>query len=126
MTQLSILDYMLHGNVIDTMPGNDYDEEYDTWSYTDKQENYCLELIFKEKQSSVVKVDGDTKVIDYYGLIMVVKKTTLSHEVALYFSTTEDYETTKSYSKSPILVNANQSGILKYLKTIEEKQAENK
>ncbi len=115
MTKLSIFDYMVHGNVIDTTPGQDYDQELDDWSYSNKQDNYCLELIFKEKQSVTVKVHGNTKVVDFYGLIMIVEKSTLSHQVALYFSTTESFDVSKSYSNSPLLINANQTALWKYL-----------
>ena len=122
MTKLSLMDYMLHGNVVDTVPGQDYDGEYDSWSYSNRQDNYCLELIFKDKQSVVVKIDGDTKVVDFYGLIMVVKKSNLSHLVAMYFSTNEDYDTSKSYSNSPLLVQANQNSLLKYLEYMKTTQ----
>lgn len=126
MTKLSIADYMFKGKALNATAGQDYyNEETDTWSTSNKQENYCLELTFKEKQSIIVTVDGNTKVVDFYGLIMVLKRSVLSQQVALYFSTVEDFEQTKSYSKSPILINANQTKLVKYLQYMEKTFEEN-
>lgn len=122
MTKLSIMDYMLRGKAVDVTPSQDLDDKYDVWSYSNKSNFYCLELIFKEKQSVVVKIGEDTKVVDFYALIMKVEKSSLSHEVALYFSSTSDYDASKSYSSSPILVNANQNSIYKYLDKMAKEQ----
>ena len=115
MTNLSIMDYMLRGKAVNTDPSQDLRDKYDTWSYSNKSNYYCLELIYKNKQSVVVNVEGSTKVIEYYSLIMKVEKSTLSHEVAVYFSTTEDYDASKTYSASPILINANQNALYSYM-----------
>lgn len=122
MTKLSIMDYMLRGEIIDKNPSQDLDDKYDSWSYANKSNYYCMELIFREKQSVVIKYNGDSKVVDFYGLIMKVEKSTLSHKVALYFSTTSDYDTSKSYTSNPILINANQNSLYKYLTKMTEEQ----
>lgn len=111
MTNLSVIDYMITGKSLKLEPSQDVKQKLDTWKETNKSNNYCVELIFDEKQSVVVSVDGDTKVVEFYALIMIVNKTTYSHEVAMYFSTSEG--TSKSYTTSPILVKAKQNALYK-------------
>ena len=120
MTRLSLLDKTLTGRKMHAMPSQDIEQNYPTWKEANKSDYYCLEVIFEEKQSITVSIDGNTKVIDFYGLIMKVTKSTTSKEVAMYFSTSEG--TYKSYSTSPILINANQSGMYKYIDKLAEKE----
>lgn len=116
MTNLSIADYMFRGKSVQEMPSQDVDNKYSTFSESSKQEEVCIELIFNEKQSLIVSIDGNTKRVEFYALIMTVKKSTLSREVAVYFSGSTGE--TKYYSNSPILINAKQNALYKYASTI--------
>ena len=107
MTNLSVLDYMLAGKSLKQDPSQDVNQLYKTWTESNKTNSLCMELIFEEKQSVVINVDGNTKVVEFYGLIMMLEKTALGHEVAMYFSTSTG--TSKSYSTSPILIHAKQT-----------------
>jgi len=75
-------------------------------------------MIFDEKQSVVVTAEGNTKVVEFYALIMILDKTSNGGEAALYFSTSEG--TSKSYSKSPILVNAKLNDLYDFAKSLQE------
>ncbi len=118
MTNLSIMDYMFSGRSLSEKPSQDIDNNYSKWVETNKTNGYCVELIYNDKQTVIVTIDGDTKVIEFYALIMTVEKSTLGHEVALYFSTTEG--TSKSYQTNPILITAKQNKLLSYIKEITE------
>ena len=64
----------------------------------------------------VVNIDGNTKVVEFTGLIMKVGKSRLGKEVALYFSTsTSD---SKNYSKSPILITMDQNKLYNFIDDI--------
>lgn len=116
-TRLSIMDHLLNGRNIKELPSQDLDEEYGNWLVSNKENNYCVELIFDEKQSTVVEIEGNTKVVEFYGLIMIVEKSTLGHEVAMYFSNSTS--SSKSYTKAPILISAKQNGLYKFIENFE-------
>ena len=120
MTNLSVVDYMISGKNLKLEPSQDVDQKYSTWKESNKSNNYCVELIFDEKQSIIVTVDGNTKVIEFYGLIMMLNKTNNGGEVAMYFSTSEG--TSKSYTTSPILLNGKQNALYKLAQSLEEKE----
>ena len=109
----------LNGKNLKLEPSQDVKQKYSTWKESNKSDNYCMELIFEEKQSIIVTVDGNTKVIEFYGLIMVLNKTSNGAEVAMYFSTSEG--TSKNYTTSPILVNAKQNGLYKLAASLASK-----
>ena len=121
MTNLSVIDYMITGKSLRLEPSQDLDQEYPTWDNSKNKSNYyCVELIFDEKQSIIVNIDGNTKVIEFYALIMTIQKSNLSREVAVYFSTTEG--TSKNYSSSPILINAKQNGLFEYIQSMNDEK----
>ena len=117
-TNLSIIDYMFRGVSLNSKPSQDIDNEYGRWSENNKSNGYCVELIFNDKQTVIVSIDGDTKVVEFYGLIFMVEDSIASREVAIYFSTSEG--SSKSYTTNPILLNAKQNKLLSYLIEINE------
>lgn len=119
MTNLSVIDYMITGKSLKLEPSQDVNQKYDTWKDVNKSNNYCLELIFDEKQSIIVNVDGNTRVVEFYSLIMILQKSSNGKEAVMYFSTSEG--TSKNYSTSPILVNAKQNDLYKLAKSLENK-----
>ncbi len=126
MTNVSVFDYLASGEAVDTFSTQDLDDNKNYPSSTEKQENYCLELIFKDKQTVIIKIDGDTKVIEFYSILFVVKKSALSEVVEVYYSSTEDFESSKSYynCKKPLYLRANGNKLVKYLSYMEETQAD--
>ena len=116
MTSLSVFDYMLNGISLNQQASQDLSQDYATWKESNKSNNYCLELIFSEKQSVVVSINGNTKVVEFYALIMTIEESSHGKETALYFSTSSG--TSKSYSTSPILVTAKQSKLYDYISNL--------
>lgn len=117
-TKLSIMDYMIAGRSLKIKPSQDIKEppKYESWKEANKSNYFCFELIFDETQSVVVNIDGNTKVVEFTGLIMKVGKSRLGKEVALYFSTsTSD---SKNYSKSPILITMDQNKLYNFIDDI--------
>lgn len=117
MTDLSIVNHLVNGRGINGQPSQDIDGSEGTWKETYKTSGYCIELIFDEEQSVVVNIDGKTKVIEFYGVIMQVTKNSLGEETAIYFSTSTG--SSKSYSSNPILVGAKQNNLYKFIKNLE-------
>ncbi|MBQ3158219.1 MAG: hypothetical protein IJB98_00830 [Clostridia bacterium] len=117
MTNLSIMDRMLNSRGIKDMPGQDIDNINGTWKDSYKTTGYCIELIFDEQQSVVVSVDGNTKVLEFYGLIMRVTKTVLGEETAIYYSSSTG--SSKSYNSNPILVATKQNKLYKFIDNLD-------
>lgn len=116
MTSLNIIDYMAKGMSLKAKPSQDYDNKY-KWSDNYKMDGYCLELIYDDKQTMIVEIDGNTKVVEYTALFIKVDGKWSADEVAVYFSNSTG--TQKSYQENPILMIAKQNKLYKYLKTFE-------
>ena len=118
MTNLSIFDYMLSKNDINTKPTQDIDNEFKQWTNVNKENGYCVEFIYnvENKQTVVVTVDGDTKVVEFYGLIMQVEDNKGVQKIALYFSISTG--SSKTYSDNPIVVLGKQNDMLKYINSL--------
>ncbi len=119
MTNLNIFDYMFSNNNINTKPTQDQENEFKQWTNVNKQNGYCVEFVYADnnKQTVVVVVDGDTKVIEFYSLITQVEEDKGVQKIALYFSNSTG--SSKTYSDSPIVVIGKQKEFVNYLKELE-------
>lgn len=116
MTDLSIFDYMVKGISLKAKSGQDYNNKY-KYSYDLKEKGICLEMQFDKTQSIVVEIDGNTKVIEFTGLIMQVKDSSKAQEVALFFSTSTGES--KTYKEdNPILIIAKQNKLYDYISSL--------
>ena len=111
-TNLSIFERAVSGANIYSKPTQDIKQELPTWSSI-KNKYVTIELSFKNKQSIVVSVEGNTKKIDFYGLALVVEKSNFVNDTVIY------YKTTSSYTSSPIIINANTSKLYKIITSLE-------
>ena len=118
MTNLSIFECMLNDYDLKRMASQNVDKEYPSFSKsTLTSNNHCIELIFENKQEIIISCEGDTKVIEFYALIFTLEKSTSGQEIELYYSTsTDEY---KTYTKTPILINAKTNKLLKLVKSID-------
>ena len=117
MTNLNLFDYMLSKNDINTKPTQDLENKFKSWTGSNKENGYCLEFIYNTRQTIVVTIDGDTKVVEFYALIMQVEENKGVQKIAMYFSLSTG--SSKTYSDSPIIVLGNQNGLFSYIKGIE-------
>ena len=116
MTDLSIFDYMVKGISLKAKSGQDYNNKY-KYSYDLKEKGICLEMQFDKTQSIVVEIDGNTKAIEFTGLIMQVKDSSKAQEVALFFSTSTGES--KTYKEdNPILIVAKQNKLYDYISSL--------
>lgn len=116
MTDLSIFDYMVKGISLKAKSGQDYNNN-NKYSYDLKEKGICLEMQFDKTQSIVVEIDGNTKVIEFTGLIMQVKDSSKAQEVALFFSTSTGES--KTYKEdNPILIVAKQNKLYDYISSL--------
>lgn len=118
MTNLSIFDYMAKGISLKAKPGQDYDNKFPPYKNLNKEEGFFLEMQYENTQTIVVEIDGDTKVVEFTGLMMQVKNSARASEVALYFSTSTG--SSKSYKDNPIIIVAKQKNLYRYLNTLVE------
>lgn len=117
MTDLSIFDYMAKGISLKAKPGQDYDNQY-IYSYSMKENGVCLEMQFDKTQSIVVEIDGNTKVIEFTGLLMEIKSSSKAQEVALFFSTSTGESKTYDGCENPILIVAKQNKLYDYISSL--------
>lgn len=118
MTKLSVMDCMINDWDLHRTPSQDINNTYKKFDkYAVTPENYCVELIYEEKQELLIEFEGDTRVIPFYALLFVVEETKHGQEIALYFSTTDDIDSVKTYSSSsnPILIKGDTSKLFKYI-----------
>ena len=116
MTDLSLFDYMVKGISLKAKPSQDYNNKY-KYGYDLKENGICLEMQFDKTQSIVVEIDGNTKVIEFSGLIMQVKDSSKAQEVALFFSTSTGES--KTYKEdNPILIVAKQNKLYDYISSL--------
>ena len=118
MTNLSIFDYMAKGISLKAKPGQDYDNNFPPYRNLNKEEGFFLEMQYERTQTIVVEIDGNTKVVEFTGLMMQVKNSARASEVALYFSTSTG--SSKSYKDNPIIIVAKQKNLYRYLNTLVE------
>ena len=118
MTNLSIFDYMEKGISLKAKPSQDYDNKFLPYKNLNKEEGFFLEMQYENTQTIVVEIDGDTKVVEFTGLMMQVENSARASEVALYFSTSTG--SSKSYKDNPIIIVAKQRNLYRYLNTLVE------
>lgn len=117
-TSLSVFDYMSKGLSLKAKPTQDTENQFSPYATNMKEENVCLEVVFENKQSLVVEIDGDTKVIDFYSLFMIVNESSKAQEVALYFSTSSGSYKDYSSSKEPIVIVAKTNKLYDYIMSL--------
>ena len=118
-TNLNVFDYMAKGLSLDAKASQDYSNQFVDWKEANKAENVCLEMVFDKKQTMVVNVQGNTKVVEFYSLIMQVDSSSRASRVALYFSNSTG--SVKNYQeKNPICVVMKQSKLYKFLNSLSE------
>lgn len=120
-TNLSVFDYMAKGISLKSNPTQDYNNEFSPYSATLKENGVCLEFIYENKQSIVVEIDGNTKVVEFYSFIVEVKNSASANEIALYFSTSSgEYKDYDNAGKNPIVIVAKQKSLHKYIMSLVE------
>lgn len=118
MTSLNIFDYMVKGISLNAGVGQDLSNQFEKdWNNQNKSDSYCVEMIFKEKQSIVVTVDGNTKVIEFYALIFELPDTNKASYIPVYFSNSTG--TSKSYQSNPLVIVAKTGKLAKLIKAMQ-------
>ncbi|MBQ4123903.1 hypothetical protein IJD44_09350 [bacterium] len=112
-TTFTVFERIVSGANIYKKASQDIKQTKPTWSSVKR--GVTIEISFQEKESIVVFVDGDSKLIEYYGLAMVVQPSSNVHEVSLYFNTKQD----GSYTSSPILIQMKTEKLYKLITTME-------
>ena len=122
MTKLNMFDYMFSSKSIKDKPTQDLAQKYATWNKVNKTNKYTFELVYDEKQTVVVEIDGDTRVVEFYALIMTIDDSIFAKDVLLYFSKTKGNE--RKYTTSPIIIKGKQRALYKYIATIDREMSE--
>lgn len=113
--KLSILDRASKKIEVNEKISQDISKKYSAWA-EDKnlKNNICVELKFDKIQSQIVYFEGNTKKIDYKQLIFIVPEDGKTQEIAIYFMISDG----ANYSQSPMLMHANCSSLIKYIKSL--------
>ena len=110
MTNLSVFERAASGVNIYSKATQDLNQSQPTWANA-KSNNITMELSFKNKQSIILSINGNTKQIDFYGLAFVVNNYNFVNDIILYYKTTS----TGSYTSSPIILGAKTNNIYKII-----------
>jgi len=113
-TNLTVFQRISSGANIYEKPSQDVKQLKPTWT-TVKGGETTIELLFKQKQSMIVYINGYSRQIDFYGLAMVVSSSPFVHEVSLYYKTT----TSGSYTSSPILLQMKTNELYKVINSMD-------
>ena len=113
LTNLTVFQRISSGANIYEKPSQDVNQKKPTWSSV-KGGNATIELLFNEKQSIIVYINGNSRQIDFYGLAMVVSSSSFVHEVSLYYKTT----TSGTYTSSPILIQMKTNKLYKVINSM--------
>lgn len=114
MFSISMLEYAFHGDSTKPVVGQDIANKYAKYSSSlIENKAYAVRYTFTEKQSQVVSYQGDTKVVEYYAIMMIINPDKNYQEIPVYFSTTSG---SSSYAEKPMLVNAKTDKLVEYIK----------
>lgn len=116
MTNLNLVDYMAKGMSFKSVKPGQNLEKGDEFDESVKESGICLELVYEEKQTIVVEIDGNTKVIEFYSIIMQVENQRKCREISVYFSTSSG--SYKTYQENAILIVGKQSKLYNYLSSL--------
>ena len=115
-TNLTVFQRIASGANIYKKPSQDLKQTKPTWSSV--KGGVTIEITFKEKESMVLYVNGNTKKIDFVSLAMVVSSSNLVHEAVLYFKSPTD----KNYNSTPILIQMKTNGLNRLIRSINFKK----
>lgn len=115
MFSLSLLTRVWHGDTSNPKVSQDILNEYPTCNSSLLSENYAVVLNFDEKQRQIIEYKGDTKLIEYYGLTIVLSLNSGYQQIPLYFKTSAS----GAYQTNPILVYGDATRLIDYIKTME-------
>ncbi len=81
---------------------------------------YAVQVRFDadHKQRQIVYVDGDSKIIEYFGIIILLSVGKGYQQVLIYFVTSTDDTQLTDYGDSPMLAWANTTKLIKYIQSI--------
>ena len=115
MFNLSLLSRVWNGDTKNPIVSQDILNEYPACNSSLLSENYAIVLNFSEKQRQIVEYNGDTKIVEYYGLTIVLSLNSGYQQIPLYFKTSSS----GSYQTNPMLVYGDATKLIEYIKTME-------
>ncbi len=114
MFKISMFSRISHGQTIYPNVGQDVEKSKPSWSTSILSKNYAVAFTFKEKQRQIINYQGDTRIIEYFGFIIIAQEALGFTEVSIYFKTSSD----GSYTNSPMIAYANTKQLVKYIESI--------
>lgn len=122
VTAVSIFTRLVNNSVVKPVIEQDLSGKYAEWSTEIKLENIVIELVYDKAQDLIVYVDGDTRVITYFCLAIVVPANDEFADVVMYYSETNnttDSSKDESYKAcKPLTVKGKGGKLLKYLNSL--------
>ena len=111
-TSVSIFSRLVFNGVLDEDVVQEQASNISAGYYTSamKHQNTCLEACFEEKQTQIISIDGNTKVVEYYSLLFEISSSG-TRNVYIYFDS--DNITNHTYTGLPLVVTGNTENLLK-------------
>lgn len=114
MFKISMFKRVIKGDTVNPVVGQDIEGKTDSWSSTLLSKNYAVAFNYKKKQRQIVNYDGDTKVVEYYGFVIILSEESSFTEVKIYFKTGTD----SSYTNNPMLAYGNTKNLIKAIENL--------
>ena len=122
VSSISIFTRLVNNSPVKPVIEQDLEGKFADWSTEIKLENIVIELIYDKAQDLIVYVDGDTRVITYFCLAIVVPANNDFSDVVIYYSETNnttDSSKDESYKAcNPLTVKGKGGKLLKYLNSV--------
>ncbi len=121
-TTLSLLDWLVHENTLDLHPTQDQKKIYSSYTTEMKTEYIAIELWFANEnaqQDLVVFVDGNSKVISYDRIILVLPTDDNAYnDIVAYFSLGSSDPEKQYKSCEPVVLRGRAGELVKFIKSI--------
>ena len=108
----SVSERVLNNIDLDTKIEQDLSGNSDNYSTTLLRENYAISIDYTELQEQIVYYQGDSKVLQHYGYMIILGKTKGYTQVKIYYRTNSS---TTSYQNNPMIVYGNTTKLINYI-----------
>lgn len=118
MSNVSYFSILTNNQNLNQKLGQDETCQSGAWTEHNKVNFKCVEFIFENPQRQILKINGNTKRIDFYSIIFKVEENNTPTTIPIYFSSTKEISYLSGTKSYPFMVRVQTKSFFNYLKTI--------
>ena len=121
VTNLTLFDWLLHENSLNITPSQDLDNQFSQYSTDMKSEYIAVEILFSgdnHQQDTVVTVNGNTKVVSYDCIIMILPTNNNYSDIVVYYSLGSPNQDEQYKVCQPIILKGRAGSFIKFVSTL--------